>query len=82
MKIVLATFGSRGDVQPMLALTLALKSAGHDVLFAGPPEKATWAAQLGAPFHPFGSDLTAFLDSITAAYSFGSTLCFIRFMRR
>jgi UDP:flavonoid glycosyltransferase YjiC (YdhE family) len=82
MKIVLATFGSRGDVQPMLALTLALKSAGHDVLFAGPPEKAMWAAQLGAPFHPLGSDLTAFLDSIKSAYSFGATLCFIRFMRR
>jgi vancomycin aglycone glucosyltransferase len=82
MKIVLATFGSRGDVQPMLALTLALKSAGHDVLFAGPPEKATWTAQLGVPFHPLGSDLTAFLDSLKAAYSFGSNLCFIRFMRR
>jgi UDP:flavonoid glycosyltransferase YjiC (YdhE family) len=40
MKIVLATFGSRGDVQPMLALSLALRSAGHDVLLAAPPEKA------------------------------------------
>jgi UDP:flavonoid glycosyltransferase YjiC (YdhE family) len=42
MKIVLATFGSRGDVQPMLALSLALKSKGHDVLLAAPPEKAAW----------------------------------------
>ena len=37
MKIVLATFGSRGDVQPMLALSLALQSAGHEVLLAAPP---------------------------------------------
>ncbi len=49
MKIVLATFGSRGDVQPMLALSLALKSKGHDVLLAAPPEKAAWAKQLGCP---------------------------------
>ena len=39
MKIVLATFGSRGDVQPMMAFTLALKAAGHEVFLAGPPGK-------------------------------------------
>ncbi len=55
MKIVLATFGSRGDVQPMLALSLALRSAGHEVLLAAPPEKAEWAEQLGCPFHPLGA---------------------------
>ncbi len=43
MKIVLATCGSRGDVQPMIAITLALKSTGHDVLLLGPPEKSRWA---------------------------------------
>jgi vancomycin aglycone glucosyltransferase len=62
MKIVLATFGSRGDVQPMLALSLALKSKGHNVLLAAPPEKAAWAKQLGCPFFPLGSDVTAFID--------------------
>ena len=46
MKIVLATFGSRGDVQPMIALTLAIQSAGHDVLLAGPPEKASWIKEM------------------------------------
>jgi UDP:flavonoid glycosyltransferase YjiC (YdhE family) len=61
MKIVLATFGSRGDVQPMLALSLALISKGHDVLLAAPPEKAAWANQLGCPFYPLGSDVTAFI---------------------
>lgn len=66
----------------MLALTLALKSEGHDILFVGPPEKADWTAALGVPFHPLGSDLTAFLDSIKAAYSFRASLCFVRFMYR
>ena len=38
MKIVIVTYGSRGDVQPILALALALQSKGHSVLMAGPPE--------------------------------------------
>ncbi len=63
MKIVLATYGSRGDVQPMIALSLALKSAGHDVLLVGPPEFALWAKKSGCPFLPFGHDVTAFIDS-------------------
>ena len=54
MKIVLATFGSRGDVQPMLALSLALQRAGHGVLLAAPPEKGAWARRLGCPFTPLG----------------------------
>ena len=54
MKIVLATFGSCGDIQPMLALSLALQSAGHQVLLTAPPEKEAWAQELGCPFQPQG----------------------------
>lgn len=81
MKIVLATYGSRGDVQPMLALSLALKSEGHDVLLAAPPEKADWAEQLGCPFHSLGADLTAFLDSVNDAHSYRSAARFFFFIR-
>lgn len=77
MKIVLATFGSRGDVQPMLALSLALRSAGHDVLLAAPPEKTEWAEGLGCPFHPLGSDVTAFIDDMKDAHSLRSAFSFI-----
>ena len=82
MKIVLATFGSRGDVQPMLALSLALISKGHDVLLAAPPEKADWAKQLGCPFHSLGSDVTAFIDDLENAHSLRSTICFVSFLRK
>jgi sterol 3beta-glucosyltransferase len=34
MKITILTFGTRGDVQPYLALGLGLKAAGHDVMIA------------------------------------------------
>jgi UDP:flavonoid glycosyltransferase YjiC (YdhE family) len=82
MKIVLATFGSRGDVQPMLALSLALIAKGHDVLLSAPPEKAAWAKQLGCPFHPLGSDVTAFIDGLENAHSLRSAICFVSFLRK
>ncbi|MDY6792060.1 MAG: glycosyltransferase [Thermodesulfobacteriota bacterium] len=82
MKIVLATFGSRGDVQPMMALSLALKAAGHDILLAGPPEKARWAKQAGCPFYPLGGDVTAFIDGMENAHSFRSGICFIHYVRK
>jgi UDP:flavonoid glycosyltransferase YjiC (YdhE family) len=82
LKIVLATFGSRGDVQPMLALSLALKSKGHDVLLVAPPEKAAWAKQLGCPFHPLGSDVTAFIDSMEDAHSLRPAIRFVSFLRK
>ena len=82
MKIVLSTFGSRGDVQPMLALSLALLNAGHDAVLAGPPEKAAWAAELGCPYRPLGSDLTALVDSVDRADSLSAAVKFIRFVRK
>lgn len=80
MKIVLVTFGSRGDVQPALTLSLALKRASHDVLLVGPPEKAEWAEQLGCPYYPLGRDITAFLDSMKGVYSIHSAMKFVEYL--
>lgn len=82
MKIVLMTCGSRGDVQPMIALTLALQSAGHDALLAGPPEKASWARRLGCPYAPLGSDLTAFIDTLDGVQAPRDIVGFIQQVRR
>jgi UDP:flavonoid glycosyltransferase YjiC (YdhE family) len=82
VKIVLSTFGSRGDVQPMLALALGLRAAGHDALLIGPPEKAAWAAELGCPYQPAGSDVTALIDTMDAAHTARSALIFFRYLRR
>lgn len=81
MRIVLTTCGSRGDVQPMIALTLALIRAGHDCLLAGPPEKYPWAKSLGCPYLPFGRDVTAFIDSMENVLDLKSMFGFVRFVR-
>lgn len=82
MRIVLATCGSRGDVQPMIAFALALKNAGHDVLLAGPPEKAGWARQLGCPYKEFGRDVTAFLNHMNSAVTLHANMVSVLFVRK
>lgn len=39
MRILLSTFGSRGDVQPLLALAVALKALGADARVCAPPDE-------------------------------------------
>ncbi len=81
MKIVLATAGSRGDVQPMIALSLGLIDAGHDVRLVGPPEKKQWAQSLGCPYTGLGRDVTAFLDTIENPVSISTGLTFVNYVR-
>jgi len=38
MRILLSTIGSRGDVQPLVALGLQLKELGQDVHMCVPPD--------------------------------------------
>jgi vancomycin aglycone glucosyltransferase len=40
MRVLIGAFGTRGDVQPMLALSLALTARGHRVTLVVPPEAA------------------------------------------
>lgn len=61
MRIVLTPFGSRGDVQPLLALGLGLRAHGHEVLFATGPNYQGWIESLGLPFHPVGYDFESWL---------------------
>jgi len=82
MRIVLATCGSRGDIQPMIALSLALKSAGHDILLAGPPEKGPWARQLGCPYIEFGQDVTAFLNTMRDVTGLRANIASFSFVRQ
>jgi vancomycin aglycone glucosyltransferase len=46
MRILLSTIGSRGDVQPLVALALQLKSLGQEVRVCVPPDFQPWIAGL------------------------------------
>ncbi|HYF66201.1 MAG TPA: glycosyltransferase [Herpetosiphonaceae bacterium] len=63
------SYGSRGDVQPFLALAWALHLVGHQVRLVGPANFADLARDNGVPFAPVGVDIQAYLRERMAARS-------------
>ncbi|MBD0021545.1 glycosyltransferase [Gordonia pseudamarae] len=63
MRIVMAMGGSRGDVQPAVALGTELRSRGHDVVMAVPPDLVGFSTGAGLPAHPYGDSTRELLDS-------------------
>ncbi len=61
LRVALASVGSRGDVQPMLALAQTLTARGHRPVVAAPPNFENWVKGLGFDFAPLGVDVQAFL---------------------
>ena len=57
MRIAIVVFGTRGDVQPTVALALELRKAGHEVILCVPPEHEDWINAYGCPVIPFGSNV-------------------------
>ncbi len=54
MKISIVINGTRGDVQPMLALAVELIKKGHEIVFCAPPENEELARRYNCPFIAFG----------------------------
>ena len=57
MRVLLSTIGSRGDVQPLVALSSELRGLGHDVTLCVPPDFRDWIAGLGMRVTPIGPPL-------------------------
>jgi sterol 3beta-glucosyltransferase len=57
MKIILPTIGTRGDVQPYIALALGLGKAGHNVTLASHPCMRGLVESYGVTFAPMGPDI-------------------------
>lgn len=57
MRVLLAAVGTRGDVQPALALALELRALGHAVRLCISPNFVDWAASLGLDAVPMGVEM-------------------------
>ena len=57
MRLLLSTIGSRGDVQPLVALASRLKELGQEVRLCVPPDFRGWIESLGMPVTPIGPEL-------------------------
>ena len=66
-RIFVATSGSRGDVEPFLALSKALKNAGYDVVLSAPPDFGEWIVLHGIVHHPAGEPARDIVNAFAEA---------------
>ena len=57
MQVLLSSIGTRGDVQPILALGLELQALGHKARLCVPPDFKDWVEAYGLECVPIGQNL-------------------------
>ncbi|MDR3573825.1 MAG: glycosyltransferase [Anaerolineaceae bacterium] len=57
MQVLLSSIGSRGDVQPLVALALELRALGHQARLCVAPNFKEWIESYGLECTPIGPDL-------------------------
>ena len=60
-RIAIATIGTRGDVQPFVALATALNKRGHSAVLCGTSDFEEFVTSHGVEFQTLGSDIQTFL---------------------
>lgn len=63
MKITILTAGTRGDIQPYLALALRLNQAGYEVTLGAPSNFEAFVTEHGVKFAPLRADYYQLMDS-------------------
>ena len=61
MRVLLSSWGSRGDVEPLMGFALALRQLGAEVRVCAPPDFADLAARVDVPLIPMGKSLREML---------------------
>jgi vancomycin aglycone glucosyltransferase len=56
MRVLLSTFGSRGDVEPLAGLAVLLRALGAELRVCAPPDCAG-LAEVGVPMVSFGQSV-------------------------
>src|SRR5262249_55631221 len=59
MRVLLSVVGTRGDVQPVIALALEVRGLGHEVRLCVSPNFVEWAQGLGFAATPVGIEMRA-----------------------
>jgi len=73
MRVLLSTIGSRGDVQPVVALALRLREIGHEARLCAPPDFREWIQGLGIDFVPLGPEVRPATLADSEARRLGAT---------
>jgi len=67
MRVLLSTIGSRGDVQPVVALAVQLRERGQEARVCAPPDFREWVEGFGIPFVPIGPEVRGTAKASPAA---------------
>ncbi|MCX4825635.1 glycosyltransferase [Streptomyces sp. NBC_01142] len=69
MRVLLMSYGSRGDVEPLAGLAVQLRALGAEVRVCAPPDEefAALLAGVGVPLVPFGQSVRALVTGATPA---------------
>ena len=62
MKIAITTVGTRGDLQPYIALGLGLQDAGHEVLIVSSKNEENFVKNFGLEFFALSVDIQKLMD--------------------
>jgi sterol 3beta-glucosyltransferase len=62
MKIAITTVGTRGDIQPYIALGLGLKEAGYDVLLVSAKNEEAFVKSYGLDFFALSVDIQKLME--------------------
>ena len=62
MKIAITAVGTRGDLQPYVALAIGLKNAGHEVLIVSAKNEETFVRNYGLDFYALDVDIQKIMD--------------------
>ena len=54
MRVLLSTYGGRGDVEPLAGLAVGLRALGAEVRVCAPPDFAELLARVGVPLVTMG----------------------------
>jgi sterol 3beta-glucosyltransferase len=74
MRFTLLAYGSRGDVQPYVALGAGLRRAGHEVCLAAPAMFEPFVAGYGLEFAPLAGDPAQLVQQAVERAGPGATL--------
>ena len=64
MRVLLSTWGSRGDVEPMLGLAVQLEALGVQVRMCAPPDFAERVAEIGVEMVPLGQSVRQLVHGV------------------
>lgn len=63
-KIIIVVVGTHGEVRPQLALGVALRDAGHEVIMCAPPNEEKWITSYGFKFYSAGCDIFSLMNDL------------------